>query len=153
MIKNMNDLDRATEFADKYRTPFIYQLLANEQFSNNLIKESISSFTKADDFSKYSQVVPKAKETGCLEDLIPYIEQARTKYNDELLDTELLYAFAFLEKLSELDVFLSKPHKANVSIFMNNSRLNILESCAWKITCSNPLSIFSSLFQIQIMYA
>jgi clathrin heavy chain len=64
LIDNVNNLDRAYEFAERCNEPAVWSQLAKAQLQQGLVKESIDSFIKADDPSAYIDVVETAHKTG-----------------------------------------------------------------------------------------
>ena len=49
LIENVNNLDRAYEFAERCNEPAVWSQLGKAQLSQNLVKEAIDSFIKAND--------------------------------------------------------------------------------------------------------
>lgn len=64
LIDNVNNLDRAYEFAERCNEPAVWSQLAKAQLQQGLVKEAIDSFIKADDPSAYIDVVETAHKTG-----------------------------------------------------------------------------------------
>ena len=64
LIDHINNLDRAYEFAEKCNEPSVWSQLARAQLSQNLVKEAIDSYIKADDPSQYMEVVDVASNNG-----------------------------------------------------------------------------------------
>lgn len=64
MIENVQNLDRAYEFAERCNEPDVWSLLAKAQLDQNMVKEAIDSFIKADDPSVYMEVVAIARKEG-----------------------------------------------------------------------------------------
>ena len=60
----MQNLDRAYEFAERCNEPDVWSLLAKAQLEQNMVKEAIDSFIKADDPSVYTDVVAIARKEG-----------------------------------------------------------------------------------------
>ena len=59
-------------------------------------------------------VCSEAKEAGIWAELIPYLKMARKTMQENLVDTELIYAFAQTNNLTELEVFVNGPNVANI---------------------------------------
>ena len=71
LIDNINNLDRAYEFAEKCNEPGVWSQLGQAQLNQGLVKEAIDSYIKADDPSQYTQVVAVASGAGkCCELLV-----------------------------------------------------------------------------------
>lgn len=64
LIDNIQNLDRAYEFAERCNDPQVWSLLAKAQLDKEMVKESIDSYIKADDPSAYMEVVDAAKASG-----------------------------------------------------------------------------------------
>ncbi len=64
LIDNVNNLDRAYEFAERCNDPAVWSQLARAQLSQGLVKEAIDSYIKADDPSQYMEVVSVAGKSG-----------------------------------------------------------------------------------------
>ncbi len=64
LIENVSNLDRAYEFAERCNEPAVWGSLAKAQLKENLIKESVDSFIKADDPGAYMEVVQKCSATS-----------------------------------------------------------------------------------------
>ena len=62
LIENVQNLDRAYEFAERCNEPDVWSLLAKAQLEQSLVKEAIDSFIKADDPSVYTEVVAIARK-------------------------------------------------------------------------------------------
>lgn len=64
LIENVNNLDRAYEFAEKCNQSDVWASLAKAQLKQGMVKEAVDSFIKADDPGAYMEVVKKCTETG-----------------------------------------------------------------------------------------
>lgn len=64
LIENVSNLDRAYEFAEKCNEPPVWASLAKAQLKENMVKEAVDSFIKADDPGTYIEVVKKCTETS-----------------------------------------------------------------------------------------
>ena len=64
LIDNIKNLDRAYEFAEKCNEPAVWSLLARAQLVNDMVKEAIDSYIKADDPSQYMEVVNVASKSS-----------------------------------------------------------------------------------------
>ena len=114
LIDNVKNLDRAYEFAERCNEPAVWSLLATAQLRNNLVKESIDSFIKADDPSLYMEVVNVAGANNNWEDLVKYLQMARKKSRESFIETELIFAYAKTNRLAELEEFISGPNHAQI---------------------------------------
>lgn len=68
LIDNVKNLDRAYEFAERCNDPAVWSQLGRAQLNENMVKEAIDSFIKADDPSQYMEVVNVASSNSKLSD-------------------------------------------------------------------------------------
>lgn len=66
LIENVQNLDRAYEFAERCNEAAVWSLLAKAQLQKNMVKEAIDCFIKADDPSAYTEVVEAANREGMI---------------------------------------------------------------------------------------
>lgn len=64
LIENIQNLDRAYEFAERCNDPAVWSILGKAQLDQGMVKEAIDSYTKADDPSAYMEVVETSKKSG-----------------------------------------------------------------------------------------
>ena len=64
LIENIQNLDRAYEFAERCNVPEVWSILGKAQLDQGLDKEAIDSNIKADDPSSYQEVVDASKNAG-----------------------------------------------------------------------------------------
>ena len=63
LIENVSNIDRAYEFAQRCNEPAVWSQLGMAQLQQNVVKEAIDSYIKADDPSAYLDVVETASKT------------------------------------------------------------------------------------------
>merc|ERR1719461_2676379 len=114
LIENVNNLDRAYEFAERCNEPAVWTQLGKAQLQQNMVKEAIDSFIKANDPSDYMDVVETATRTENWEDLVRYLQMARKKSRDTYVESELIYAYAKTSRYADLEEFVSSPNHADV---------------------------------------
>jgi len=115
LIDNIDNLDRAYEFAEKCNEPAVWSQLAKAQLEKGLVKDAIASYIKADDPSQYMSVVEVASKAESWEDLVKYLQMARKKARETFIETELIYAYAKTNRLADLEEFVSGPNHANIT--------------------------------------
>ena len=115
LIDQIKNLDRAYEFAERCNEPAVWTLLAKAQLAENLVKESIDSFIKAGEPSVYMDVVNTAHRTNSWEDLVRFLQMARKKAREPFIESELIYAYAKTNRLTDLEEFISGPNHADIS--------------------------------------
>uniref|UniRef100_A0A6M2DM88 Clathrin heavy chain n=1 Tax=Xenopsylla cheopis TaxID=163159 RepID=A0A6M2DM88_XENCH len=114
LIEQVNNLDRAYEFAERCNEPAVWSQLARAQLQQGLVKESIDSYIKADDPSAYMDVVTTASSNNSWEDLVRYLQMARKKARESYIESELIYAYARTGRLADLEEFVSGPNHADI---------------------------------------
>merc|ERR1739846_183838 len=114
LIENVSNLDRAYEFAERCNEPAVWTQLGKAQLQQNMVKEAIDSFIKANDPSDYMNVVDTASKTESWEDLVRYLQMARKKARDTYVESELIYAYAKTSRYADLEEFVSSPNHADV---------------------------------------
>uniref|UniRef100_A0AAR2JYP7 Clathrin heavy chain n=1 Tax=Pygocentrus nattereri TaxID=42514 RepID=A0AAR2JYP7_PYGNA len=114
LIEHIGNLDRAYEFAERCGEGPVWSQLARAQLQKNLIKEAIDSYIRADEPSAYMEVVDAASRTDNWEDLVKFLQMARKKARESYVETELLFALAKTNRLSELEEFINGPNNAHI---------------------------------------
>lgn len=107
-------MDRAYEFAEKVNEPTVWGALAKAQLKENLVKEAVDSFIKADDPTAFFEVSKKCAETDHWEDLVRFAQMARKKSREAFIETELCFAFAKTGRLTDLEEFITEPNNAQI---------------------------------------
>merc|ERR1712241_580169 len=115
LIENVNNLDRAYEFAERCNEASVWTQLGKAQLAQDMVKEAIDSFIKANDPTDYMDVVDTATRTENWEDMVRYLQMARKKARDTYVESELIYAYAKTARFADLEEFISSPNHADVS--------------------------------------
>ncbi|KAL7828573.1 hypothetical protein SRHO_G00322070 [Serrasalmus rhombeus] len=114
LIEHIGNLDRAYEFAERCGEGPVWSQLARAQLQKNLVKEAIDSYIRADEPSAYMEVVDAASRNDNWEDLVKFLQMARKKARESYVETELLFALAKTNRLSELEEFINGPNNAHI---------------------------------------
>jgi len=114
LIKNVGNIERADEFADRINQPEVYSKLGKAQLDRKLVNQAITSFIKASDHQYFPEVIEAAEQANLYDDLVRFLQMARTKGKEPTVDTELIWALAKTDNLRDLDDFISLPHCANI---------------------------------------
>merc|ERR1719491_907732 len=61
-------------------------------------------------------VCAEANEAGIWAEIIPYLIMARKTLQENLIDTELIYAYSKTDNLTDLEVFVNGPNVANIQM-------------------------------------
>merc|ERR1711966_429080 len=92
----------------------VWSKLGVSQLEEKMAAEAIISFINAEDPSEYVNVCAEANEAEIYAELIPFLKMARKNLQENLLDTELIYAYAKVNNLTDLEVFVNGPNVANI---------------------------------------
>ena len=114
LLVHIDNMDRAVEFATRTDDSKVWSRLGRAQLDANFIKEAIDSFIKADDAEPYPAVIEAANREEKYDDLVRYLRMARKKVKESSIDSELLFALAKTNKISDLEEVVSSPNVANV---------------------------------------
>jgi len=114
LVDCMKDLDRAKTYAVQCDEKPVWSKLGKAQLEEKFPADAIESFINAEDPTEYVRVCDAANEAEIWAELIPYLKMARKTLQENLLDTELIYAYAKTNNLTELEVFVSGPNVANI---------------------------------------
>lgn len=136
LIDKIGDLDRAYEFAERCEQPEVWSKLAKAQLDQMRVKEAIDSYIRANDMSNYMEVTRHAEMDSKYEDLVRYLQMARKQSREPYIETELLFAYAKTERLSDLEDFIAAPNIANIQQVGDRCFQNHLYDAA-KILYSN----------------
>ena len=116
IIKYLNDIKRATIYADKNSYPEVWSKLARAKLELDLVEESIEAFIKAKDAEKYIDVIFHAQKQLLFEDLIRYLYMVREQKKDKIIDGELVYCLSKCNKLSELETFMPNVNTSELGL-------------------------------------
>jgi len=116
LIKHLNDLERASEFAERCNTPDVWSLLAGAQLANGQVKEAIDSYIKANDPENYINVIVASEQHEIWDDLVRFLHMCRKRVKEAHIESELIYALAKIGKLAELEEFISGPNCAQIQL-------------------------------------
>ncbi|XP_030624579.1 clathrin heavy chain 1 [Chanos chanos] len=114
LIEHIGNLDRAYEFAETCGEGAVWSQLARAQLQRDLVKEAIDSYIKADDPSAYMEVVSAASRNDNWEDLVKFLQMAKKRSRESYIETELIFALAKTNRLSELEDFVNGPNNAHI---------------------------------------
>ncbi|KAJ3123689.1 hypothetical protein HK100_011525 [Physocladia obscura] len=115
LISNIGDLDRAYEFAERVDQPDVWSRLAKAQLDTLRVKDAVDSYIKANDPSNYLEVIQTANTTEKYDELIRFLQMAKKTVRQPVVESELLFAFAKTDRLSDLEEFISSPNIAEIA--------------------------------------
>jgi len=137
LVEYMKDLDRAKTYASQVDKKPVWSKLAKSQLEEKCPADAIESYINAEDPTEYVNICREANEAEIWADVIPYLQMARKTMQENVLDTELIYAFAKTGKLTELEKFVHGPNVANIQ--------NIGERCFDEGLYNAAKTIFTSI--------
>jgi clathrin heavy chain len=114
LVDKIRDLERAKEFAERVNAPAVWSKLARAQIDHQLVTEAVNSYIKAKDPNDYILVINTAEGMDNYEDLVPYLKMARKIVKESIIDTQLIYALARVNKLAEMEEIVSVPNVAKI---------------------------------------
>jgi len=114
LLNNVESIERAVEFAEKVNENDVWSKLGRAQLGANLIAGCIDSYIRANDAASYVEVIHAAEREECFEELVNFLQMARKKTKDALIDTELVYSLAKIRRAAELEEFINGPNTANI---------------------------------------
>lgn len=115
LLDNVKSLDRAFEYAERVNLPDVWSRLAKAQLDSGMLKESIDSYTHADDATNFAQVIQVANKLNKFDDLVRYLQMARKKLREPVIESELVFAFAKTNRLADMEEFINGPNVAQVA--------------------------------------
>jgi clathrin heavy chain len=114
LVDYAKDLDRAKGYANQVDEKPVWSKLGKAQLEEKMAAEAIISFINAEDPSEYVKMCDEANEAEIYTEIIPYLKMARKTLQENLLDTELIYAYAKTNSLTELEQFVNGPNVSNI---------------------------------------
>mmetsp|Transcript_108985 Transcript_108985/g.351874 ORF Transcript_108985/g.351874 Transcript_108985/m.351874 type:complete len:1524 (+) Transcript_108985:1-4572(+) len=110
----LGSLERAGEFAARCNDAAVWSKLGRAQMGAGRASEAVEAYLKAEDATDYVEVIQAAEREENYEELVRYLQMARISAKDQLVDTELVYAYAKTERLGDMEEFVSGTNTANV---------------------------------------
>lgn len=114
LVDNVVSIDRAQDYAERVELPEVWSKVAKAQLDGLRVSDAIESYIKAQDPSNYNEVIETATHASKDEDLIKYLKMARKTQREPAIDTALVFCYARLDQLPELEDFLRSTNVADV---------------------------------------
>ncbi|KVI09938.1 Armadillo-type fold [Cynara cardunculus var. scolymus] len=114
LLDNIQSIPRAVEFAYRVEEDAVWSQVAKAQLREGLVSDAIESFIRADDATQFLDVIRAAEDTECYHDLVKYLLMVRQKTKEPKVDSELIYAYAKIDRLSDIEEFILMPNVANL---------------------------------------
>lgn len=103
LIENIQNLNRAFEFAERISDAEVWSILAAAQLKANMVKEAIEAYVKADNPSCYREVVEVGAANGNWDDLVNYLQMAHRKTKVSIfICTRTILFESFLNNFSKI---------------------------------------------------
>jgi clathrin heavy chain len=114
LLDNLRSIDRAVEFAARVEEDEVWSQVGKAQLREGLVSDAIESFIKANDATQYNEVIDVASGVRAYEDLVKYLNMVRKKVKEAKVDSELIFAYAKLNRLDDIEEFIVTPNLANL---------------------------------------
>ncbi|KAJ6238519.1 clathrin heavy chain [Anaeramoeba flamelloides] len=117
LLNNIMDMPRAVEWAELCDEADVWSTLADAQCDRGFVVEGMQSYIKANNPTKYEKVIEACFKSGeHYEELINYLQMCRRLIKEQMVETELVYAFARTERLADLEDFINSPNLAKIQL-------------------------------------
>ncbi|CEP62929.1 clathrin heavy chain LALA0_S06e07162g [Lachancea lanzarotensis] len=114
LVEDIMSLDRAESYVEKLNKSDLWPQLGAAQLVGLRIPEAIESYIKANDPSNYESVIEVAEQAEKYQELIPYLLMARSSLKEAKIDNALIFAYAELNKLHEIENLLNTSTVADL---------------------------------------
>ncbi|KAL5985732.1 hypothetical protein ACLOJK_027719 [Asimina triloba] len=114
LLDNIQSIERAVEFAFRVEEDAVWSQVAKAQLREGLVSDAIESFIRADDATQFLDVIKAAEDANVYHDLVKYLLMVRQKTKEPKVDSELIYAYAKIDRLAEIEDFILAPNVANL---------------------------------------
>lgn len=117
LLENLESMDRAAEYADRVGLAEVHSLLAGKYLELQLLIPAIESFQKANDCSRFMEVIILNREIESREDekVLKFLDMARKVKKEREIDNEYIYCLSRLNSLSDLETFLNSFNSSDIS--------------------------------------
>ncbi|KAG5239975.1 clathrin heavy chain family protein [Salix suchowensis] len=114
LLDNIQSIDRAVEFAFRVEEEAVWSQVAKAQLREGLVSDAIESFIRADDATQFLEVIRAAEDANVYHDLVKYLLMVRQKAKEPKVDSELIFAYAKIDRLNDIEEFILMPNVANL---------------------------------------
>ncbi|WZY96091.1 hypothetical protein YC2023_068420 [Brassica napus] len=114
LLDNVKSIERAAEFALRVEEDSVWSQVAKAQLREGLVSDAIESFIRAEDATQFLEVIRVAEDANVYDDMVSYLLMVRNKVKEVKVDSELLYAYAKIGRLGEVEDFILMPNVANL---------------------------------------
>ncbi|KAG9450240.1 hypothetical protein H6P81_010205 [Aristolochia fimbriata] len=106
--------ERALEFAFWVEEYAVRSQVAKAQVCEGLVSVAIESFIQAEGATQFLDVIRAAEDANVYHDLVRNILMVRPKSKEPKVDSELIYAYAKIDRLGDIEEFILMPNAANL---------------------------------------
>ncbi|KAF4363466.1 hypothetical protein F8388_016594 [Cannabis sativa] len=114
LLDNIRSIERAVEFAFRVEEDAVWSQVAKAQLREGLVSDAIESFIRADDATQFLDVIRAAEDVNVYDDMVRYLLMVRQKVKEPKVDGELIYAYAKIDRLADIEEFILMPNVANL---------------------------------------
>ncbi|KAL0675868.1 hypothetical protein Bca4012_003849 [Brassica carinata] len=114
LLDNVKSIERAVEFAFRVEEDSVWSQVAKAQLREGLVSDAIESFIRAEDATHFLEVIRATEDANVYDDLVRYLLMVRQKVKEPKVDSELIYAYAKIDRLGEIEEFILMPNVANL---------------------------------------
>ncbi|MQM02720.1 hypothetical protein Taro_035489, partial [Colocasia esculenta] len=114
LLDNIQSIERAVEFAFRVEEDAVWSQVGKAQLREGLVSDAIESFIRADDATHFLDVIRAAEDANVYHDLVKYLLMVRQKAKEPKVDSELIYAYAKIDRLADIEEFILMPNVANL---------------------------------------
>ncbi|KNA23309.1 hypothetical protein SOVF_026060 [Spinacia oleracea] len=114
LLDNIQAIDRAVEFAFRVEEDAVWSQVAKAQLRAGLVSDAIESFIRAEDSTQFLDVIRASEDADVYHDLVKYLLMVRQQTKEPRVDSELIYAYAKIDRLSDIEEFILMPNVANL---------------------------------------
>ncbi|XP_058747900.1 clathrin heavy chain 1-like [Vicia villosa] len=114
LLDNLQTIDRAMEFASRVEEDCVWSQVAKAKLRKGLVGDAIELFIRVGDATHFLEVIKAAEGANVYHDLVKYLLMVREKTKEPEVDSELIYAYAKIGRLGEIEEFISMPNVSNL---------------------------------------
>ncbi|KAL0744142.1 hypothetical protein Bca4012_085655 [Brassica carinata] len=114
LLDNLKSIERAAEFAFRVEEDSVWSQVGKAQLREGLVSDAVESFIRAEDATHFLEVIRVAEDANLYDDLVRYLLMVRNKVKEPKVDSELVYAYAKIDRLGEVEEFILMPNVANL---------------------------------------
>ena len=115
LLENLNDVDRAAQFAEKVNVEEVWTELGKNYLENKQFSDAVNSFIKAKNTGYYEELIELNREVGDDEKLLEYFNMVRKTKKIMVIDNEYVYCLSRLDKLDDLEAFIKQANSADLA--------------------------------------